>query len=71
VLCVRGEPEKPGEYPCEEDGEAGVHSIFGDTEPDRFFQPFTLFQKEKRQIERFADKGEHGWAELLYFAKKS
>ena len=69
--CLCGnEPEEPGEYPYEEDGETGVHSIFGDTEPDRYFQPFTYLQKEKRQIEHFGKQGEHGWAELLYFAKK-
>lgn len=69
--CLCGaEPEKPGEYPYEEDGETGVHSIFGDNEPDRYFQAFTYLRKEKRQIENFAEKGEHGWAELLYFARK-
>jgi ubiquinone/menaquinone biosynthesis C-methylase UbiE len=69
--CLCGtEPEKPGEYPIEEDGETGVHSIFHDTEPDRYFQAFTFLRKEKRQIEDTGEQGGKGWAELLYFAKK-
>jgi ubiquinone/menaquinone biosynthesis C-methylase UbiE len=69
--CLCGaEPEKPGEYPYEEDGEKGIHSIFGDTEPDRYFHAFKYLQKEKRQIEHFEEPKEHGWAELLYFAEK-
>jgi SAM-dependent methyltransferase len=63
-------PKEPGEYPYEEDGIKGIHSIFGDAEPDRLFQAFTLLRKEKRQVEPFGDKPRHGWAELLYFAKK-
>jgi len=69
--CLCGtEPEESGEYPYGEGGETGVHSIFGDTEPDVYFQAFTFLQKEKRQIEHFGEQRENGWAELLYFAKK-
>ena len=69
--CLCGiKPEEPGEYPNQADGETGVHSIFGDTEPERYFQVFTFLQKEKRQIEHFGEQRENGWAELLYFAKK-
>lgn len=69
--CLCGtEPEKPGEYPYEENDETGVHSIFCDTEPDRYFHAFTFLQKEKRQIEHFGEHGGKGWAELLYIVKK-
>lgn len=63
-------PEEPGEYPYEEKGERGIHSVFGDAEPDRLFRAFTLLRKEKRQIWSFGDKQGRGWAELLYIAKK-
>lgn len=69
--CLCGtEAEDPGEYPYEADGETGVHSIFGDLEPDPYFQDFTFLQKEKRQIEHFEEQGGKGWAELLYIAQK-
>jgi SAM-dependent methyltransferase len=68
-LCGE-EPKAPGEYPCEEDGEKGVHSIFGDTEPDLYFRPFACIRKEKRYIANFRGREKRGWAELLYFAKK-
>ncbi len=62
--------EAPGEYPYEEDGEAGVHSIFTEEETDLYFRPLEVIQKEKRRIERFSEQGGRGWAELLYFARK-
>jgi ubiquinone/menaquinone biosynthesis C-methylase UbiE len=68
-LCET-EHDQPGEYPYEEDGETGVHSIFGDNEPDRYFYAFTFLQKEKRQIAHYEKQKPHGWAELLYFARK-
>jgi SAM-dependent methyltransferase len=68
-LCGE-EPKAPGEYPYEENGERGVHSIFGDTEPDQYFQPFAYIRKEKRYITNFREHEKRGWAELLYFAKR-
>jgi SAM-dependent methyltransferase len=62
--------EEPGEYPYEEDGEAGVHSIFAEEEVDLYFRPLEMIQKEKRRIERFGEHGGRGWAEFLYFARK-
>jgi SAM-dependent methyltransferase len=68
-LCGE-EAQKPGEYPYEEDGEAGIHSIFADTEPDHYFRDFVCIRKEKRHIVNFREHEKRGWAELLYFAKK-
>jgi SAM-dependent methyltransferase len=69
-LVAGGHSEAPGEYAYEENGEAGVHSIFAEAETDSLFQSLEVIQKEKRRIERFAEQPAHGWAELLYFAKK-
>ncbi len=69
VLCGE-EPQQPGEYPNEEEGHEGVHSIFADDEPGQYFNACTLLRKEKHQIEHFKEQGDHGWAELLYFARK-
>ncbi len=64
------EPRGPGEYPYEDEGERGVHSIHADTEPDKYFQGFTYLSREKRLVESFRVQGAHGWAELHYVAKK-
>lgn len=70
-LCsAEGEPDGPGEYPYEHEGETGVHSLYGDTEADRYFREFTLLRKVRRRVECFGERHEHGWAEIEYIAKK-
>lgn len=69
-FLTEDQPREPGEYSFEEHGEEGVHSVFGDDEPDQYFRDYTLLRKEKRQIENYGEQKDHGWAELLYFARK-
>jgi len=64
-----GEPKGPGEYPYEDDGERGIHSLFAEDEPDGYFSDYTVLRKEKTQVECFK-KVHPSWAEIGYFAKK-
>ena len=65
-----GEARGPGEYPSEYEGKKGIHTLYDDTEPDRFFHDFILLHRERRRIENFTDKGRHAWAEIEYIARK-
>ncbi len=65
-----GEARGPGEYPSEYEGKKGIHTLYDDTEPDRFFHDFKLLHRERRRIENFTDKGRHAWAEIEYIARK-
>ena len=42
------EPRGAGEYPYEDEGESGVHSLYADAEPDAYFRGFTYLSREKR-----------------------
>ncbi len=65
------EPLGPGEYPCEDEGEKGIHTLYDDTEPDRFFHDFKLLHRERRHIESFSDDRKNAWAEIEYIAQKT
>ena len=67
------EPRGPGEYPYEEDGEKGVHSLIGDDELEGYFRSFTYLRKEKRRVESYTNEigeGRYSWAEIDCIAKK-
>jgi ubiquinone/menaquinone biosynthesis C-methylase UbiE len=67
---AEGDPRGPGEYAYEDEGETGIHSLYGDTEPDAYFSDFSYLRKEKRRVERFTEQGKHDWAEIDYIVKK-
>ena len=67
---AKGEARGPGEYAYEDEGETGVHSLYGDTEPDAYFGNFTYLRKERRRVERSTEQGKHDWAEIDYIVKK-
>ena len=60
----------PGEYPYEDEGERGIHTLYDDTEPDRFFDDFKLLHRVRRRIENFTGEERDAWAEIEYIARK-
>jgi len=60
----------PGEYTKENEGKTIIHSLYGQEEPDRFFQGCRLINKVWRRIENFGKVKGHAWAEIDYIARK-
>jgi SAM-dependent methyltransferase len=64
------ERRSPGEYPYDDDGLTGIHTLYADGQPDRFFDGFELLRRERRLIENLSDTDKYAWAEICYYARR-
>ena len=76
-FCIAGdnipddiESRPPGEQPYNDDGLTGVHTLYNNTEPDKFFDGFKVLTRIRRLIENFDNDKKYAWAEIFYIAQK-